>query len=210
MIIDLHYHTKEYSSCSNIDMEEGIRVAKEIGLDGICLTEHDIFASRKKAKVLQEKYNILVVVGIEILTFEGDIVCFGLEKAPERMMHAIHLVEMVNSANGVAIAAHPFRNNNRGLGYNIRNILDIHAIESFNGNTDLENNLKAVKLAQELSIPQTGGSDAHRLDRTGIFATKFERAIKNERELIEEIKAGRMNPWFLSRRGPTQNTGMDF
>jgi predicted metal-dependent phosphoesterase TrpH len=175
-------------------MEEGIKVAKEKGLDGICLTEHDIFASRKKAKELQDKYNILVIVGIEILTFEGDIICFGFKNAPKRMMHAIQLVEMVNSVNGVAIAAHPFRNNNRGLGYNIRNILDIHAVESFNGNTDLENNLKAVKLAQELSIPQTGGSDAHRLERTGIYATKFEREIRNEKELIEEIRAGRMKP----------------
>ena len=41
MKIDLHVHTNVSSPCSLIDPERAIAVAKQVGLDGICVTEHD-------------------------------------------------------------------------------------------------------------------------------------------------------------------------
>ena len=43
MIIDLHNHTYPKSDDSFISPDELIIKAKDIGLDGICLTEHDSF-----------------------------------------------------------------------------------------------------------------------------------------------------------------------
>ena len=42
MLIDLHVHTSPRSLCSNIDPEELVQEAKRIGLDGFCLTEHQV------------------------------------------------------------------------------------------------------------------------------------------------------------------------
>lgn len=194
MIIDLHFHTKQYSPCSSIDMEEGVRQAKSLGLDGICITDHDEFACRKKAEELQKKYDILVIVGTEILTTEGDLLCFGLNEIPKEKLPAQTLIDKVNAIGGACIAAHPYRQNNRGMGAYLDKLRGLHAIESFNGNTKHENNTKACDTASRLGIPCTGGSDAHRIERVGVYATRFFTQIENEKDIIHAIRCGRIEP----------------
>lgn len=194
MIIDLHFHTSQYSSCSSIDIEEGIEYAKKMGLDGVCITDHDNNEARKLAKELEKKYKILVIVGTEILTYEGDIICFGIDEVPEEKIHAQELINLVNLKGGVTISAHPFRNNNRGLGEHIKNVNGLIAIEILNGNTSYENNLKAYLLSNKLNITYVGASDAHKLENIGIYATKFFDPIKNEKDLIKAIENRRMVP----------------
>ena len=194
MIIDTHFHTKEYSSCSNIDMEAGIKEAKRLGLGGICITDHDVVASKSKAKKLQDKYGILVIPGTEVNTVEGDIICFGIKDIPEGTLSAQKLVDHVEKSKGACIAAHPFRNNDRGLKENICRIKGIHAIEALNGNTDHDSNTKAVELAQELGIPCTGGSDAHRMENIGKYATRFPKDVRNESGFIEALRNGNIRP----------------
>jgi len=196
MKIDLHFHTKQNSPCSMIDIEEGIRYAKSIHLDGICITDHDVFASRKEAMALQEKYGLLVIVGTEILTVEGDLLCFGLDEIPKEMVPAQSLIDRINELGGACIAAHPYRENNRGMGEHLNRMKGLHAIEAFNGNTKKENNLKAARMASALGIPCTGGSDAHKRDRIGIFATRFFTPIKNEEDLIRAIRLGEIEPYL--------------
>ncbi|SKC47700.1 PHP-associated domain-containing protein [Maledivibacter halophilus] len=196
MIIDLHFHTMQYSPCSHIDMEEGIKRAKAIGLDGICITDHDNNEGTKYAKEFGRKYDLIVISGVEILTYEGDILCFGIDKLPEKKLHAQELVDLINKCGGATISAHPFRNNGRGLGDKIKNLKGLSAIEIFNGNTSEENNLKASKLASELNIPFVGGSDAHKLQNIGKYATKFFRNVTNEKDLIMAIRRGDVVPVY--------------
>ena len=42
-----------------------------------------------------------------------------------------------------------------------------------------------------MNLKGTGGTDSHAISDVGKCATYFEREIKDERELIDEIKAGR-------------------
>ena len=196
MTIDMHFHTRQHSPCSSIDMEEGIRKAKERGLDGICITEHDTFACRKTAEKLQDKYGILVIVGTEILTEEGDLLCYGLDEIPEGNISAQDLINHVNSLGGACIAAHPYRQNNRGMGDCLFKLKGLHAIESFNGNTLDENNHKAQIAARELRIPCIGGSDAHSIEKIGVYATRFFSNIESERDLIEAIRGGQFEPVY--------------
>lgn len=190
MIIDLHFHTKQYSACSQIDMEEGIRYAKEIGLDGLCITDHDVFADKKEAKRLSEKYNILIIVGTEINTIEGDILCFGLDEIPRSSIHAQDLLDYVNAKGGAAIAAHPFRDNNRGLKDFLFKLNGLHAIECLNGNTHDEHNDDAREAAKILNLPCTGSSDAHRIEKIGYYATEFNEQILSEQDLVTALRRG--------------------
>ncbi|WP_432402928.1 PHP-associated domain-containing protein [Wukongibacter sp. M2B1] len=196
MIIDLHFHTIQYSPCSYIDMEEGIRYAKDIGLDGICITDHDNNEAKGYVKELEKKYRLLVIAGVEIFTYEGDILCFGIDKLPEKRLHAQELIDFVNEKGGATISAHPFRNNGRGLGNKIKDLNGLSAIEIFNGNTSDENNLKAHKLASRLNIPCVGASDTHKLQNIGKYATRFHNKIKGEKDLIEAIKHGKVVPVY--------------
>lgn len=195
MIIDTHIHENKYSFDSFIDFEKAIAKAKEMNLDGICITNHDNNTLRKEIGDFSIIDGIRVIVGVEILTHQGDILVFGLDDIPKEMLHAEELLELVRKNNGAAIAAHPYRNNNRGLEnnlYKVAHLLD--GIESFNGSTYSHHNLFAYAVATELGIPSFGASDAHELDRIGMYATKFYGNIRDYEDFIQAIKSKDCHP----------------
>ncbi|MCH2527937.1 MAG: PHP domain-containing protein, partial [Dehalococcoidia bacterium] len=79
MIIDLHNHTYPKSDDSFISPDELIIKAKDIGLDGICLTEHDCFWTNDDIELLSSKHNFLILPGVELNTDAGHVLAFGLE-----------------------------------------------------------------------------------------------------------------------------------
>lgn len=195
MIIDTHIHENKYSFDSFIDFEKSITKAKEKGLDGICITNHDNNTLRKEIGDFSIIDGLTVIVGAEILTHEGDILVFGLNDIPDEMLHAEELLELVKNNNGAAIAAHPYRNNNRGLEnnlYKVGHLLD--GIESFNGSTYSHHNLFAYAVATELGIPSFGASDAHEIDRIGMYATRFHDEVRSYRDFIDAIKSKSCHP----------------
>lgn len=195
MLIDTHIHENKYSSDSHMCLDEIIYKAKEIGLDGICITDHDNNDLRRDMGASFEKDGILVIVGAEVLTYQGDILVFGLEDIPKEKINAVELLEMVEKAGGVAISAHPYRNNNRGLGDHIREVeKTLTGVEVFNGSTTPHANLYAYALAMELKMGCFGASDAHIVEKIGTYATKFKRNIRDESDFIEAVKEGNFCP----------------
>jgi hypothetical protein len=69
----------------------------------------------------------------------------------------------------------------------------VDAIEIGNGKVSDDENQMAARVAARLDLPGTAGSDAHRVDEVGKWVTDFEREIEDERELIEELRAGRFS-----------------
>lgn len=193
MLIDTHMHESKYSHDSEVSLEEIVTKAKDIGLDGVCMTDHESNQIKKEAAELAKKEDFLIIVGAEVLTYEGDLLVFGLDKLPKRKLHAQELIDIVNENGGVTISAHPFRNNGRGMGEKIRELRGLAGIETFNGSTKPENNSKAYKLALELGIPCFGGSDTHIIERVGKFATAFSGEVSNMEEFIAAIKEGRVS-----------------
>lgn len=195
MIIDCHVHESKYSFDSNIDFYEAINEAKSIGLDGLCITNHDNNLLRNEIGDSAIIDGVLVIVGAEVLTFEGDILTFGLKDIPKEMVSAEELLHLVKKNKGVAIAAHPFRDNNRGIGNNMRRLAPLlSGIEAFNGSTRFEHNMQAYHLANKLNIPVFGSSDAHVIDRVGIYNTHFEDYIRDHKDFIEAVKYSNYYP----------------
>ena len=194
MIIDTHMHCLEGSDDSHVSILEIVNKAKEKGLDGICITDHDSIRAKDIAYKVAKETGFNIFVGCEILTFEGDMVVFGLDEIPKEKMHAQDFLDLVQKKNGISISAHPFRENNRGIGNSIKDLKGLSGIEGFNGNTKAYNNLRACAIAMELNIPIFGASDCHHAHEVGKYATVFPDGIKNEKDLIEAIKSGNVYP----------------
>ena len=67
----------------------------------------------------------------------------------------------------------------------------VDAIEVGNGKLSPDENDLARKVAEKLDLPGTGGSDAHRVNEVGKWLTVFEKDIRDERELVQELRTGR-------------------
>ncbi|PKN34137.1 MAG: metal-dependent phosphoesterase [Deltaproteobacteria bacterium HGW-Deltaproteobacteria-19] len=201
MIIDLHVHTKPLSPCSHIDPLEMVAEAKRRGLDGVCLTEHHALWGRSELDELARQSGIRIFTGNEITTDQGDILVF---RYPVHVPDIIPIAELrreVLAAGGFMIAAHPFR------GFKVfgfgqlrmtpeqaakRRLFQlVDAMEVCNGKLSEEENRMALEVSKILGLAGTGGSDAHQIDEVGKWVTVFDRDIRNEQELVDEIRAGR-------------------
>ena len=203
MRIDLHIHTYPRSSCSSIEPAALIQEAKRIGLDGICLTEHQSLWPPGEVEKLARDGGIRIFRGNEITTDQGDILVFGYEEHVQGIVTIQELYERVAAAGGYMIAAHPFRGFLVfGIGQLQMNVEHasqrrvfqyVNALEIGNGKVTEQENEMARQVAEKLDMHGVAGSDAHLIDEVGKWITIFEREIQNERELIEELAAGRFS-----------------
>jgi histidinol phosphatase-like PHP family hydrolase len=192
MIIDLHIHTAPASACSSLNPDELVIEAKKIGLDGVCLTDHDR----------------LVLGGVEITSMDGDILVFGLQEEIGGIVSLEKLREAVDSVEGIMLVSHPFRGafiagkefTIPGLALTVEDACQepifqwVDGMEVLNGeNSKLENDF-AMEVCQKLHSLGVAGSDAHKTDEVGRCVTIFSQEIKNEEDLIRELKAGRFSP----------------
>lgn len=194
MYIDTHMHCIEGSDDSFIKVSEIVRQAKIMGLDAICITDHDSLRAKEYALKYGMENNFKIFVGVEILTYEGDVIVFGLDKVPEEKIHAQELIDLVNLKGGVAICAHPFRDNNRGCGNNIWDFKGLHGIETFNGSTKPHHNLYAFALAIELGLATLAASDCHETKSVGRYCTIFPDWVETEDDFIRAIKEKQVHP----------------
>jgi hypothetical protein len=70
----------------------------------------------------------------------------------------------------------------------------VDAIEVLNGGNTVRENLFALKVAEVLDKPGTGGSDAHSTQGIGLYCVVFERDLTSQEELLAELHAGRFHP----------------
>jgi len=197
MLIDMHVHTAVSSPCSRIDPRQLIYAAREMGLDAVCVTEHEEMEGARVACELGRELGFPVLRGVEVYTDCGDMLVFGLEVPSFPLQVPFEdLLRQVRVAGGLVIPAHPCRSD-RGfhdkLGRERAEFLLAHvdALEVKNGGNAEEANLRAEAVAREYGIPGVGGSDAHFLMQLGRCLTVFERDIESEEDLVREVKAGR-------------------
>ncbi|MEI6136368.1 MAG: CehA/McbA family metallohydrolase [Chloroflexota bacterium] len=204
MLIDLHTHTRFGSTDAMLDPDELIERSKAAGLDAVVLSEHDHTWSREDIRALGQRHNFLVLPGLEVSTNHGHILVYGVEVFDPSMREPEVLADLVRSANGAMVAAHPYRLHApmdwRNAEEHARAVMAAlanpayelaHAVEVINGHGRPEQNHFSELVALGLGRPGTAGTDSHQASDIGKAATYFDRDIRNERDLIEEILAGR-------------------
>lgn len=209
MCIDLHVHTSPASPCSSVPVDKLIQEAKLIGLDAICLTDHNHLWDADEVEDLRQKHGFLILRGNEITTDQGDMLVFGLDSPITGIIRLQELRDMVLEADGFMIVAHPFRGfltfGVGQLGLTAEKAMtrplfrSVDAVEVLNSKVTEKENGFASEVATGLGLPTTGGSDAHEVSEVGIYATKFTASIKNETDLIVALKTGAYSPIAFRR-----------
>ncbi len=208
LLIDLHTHSYPASDDSFMSVDEAVEKAKSTGLDGICLTDHDAFWSEEQTRELSRRHGFLVIAGSEINTDAGHVVVFGLSRYEFGMHKPGFLRACADRNGGVLIAAHPYRRRflegpgrdpAERAGMLERAVSDpffglCEAVESLNGRGSVEQNRFAADLSASLSLVETAGSDAHRVDQLGTAATEFYGKVEGLPDLIRLLKSGQFRP----------------
>jgi predicted metal-dependent phosphoesterase TrpH len=207
--IDLHTHTFPASQCSSANVDDLILEAKRIGLDAICLTDHNYVWSANDIENLRQKHGFHIFGGNEITTDQGDMIVFGMYQDVKGIINLNDLKKMVDDADGFMIAAHPFRGflvfNTSQIGMTVEKAMQrpayqqVHALEVLNGKVTEQENIFAGKVAAGMGLPATAGSDAHAVSDVGKYATCFHQVIENEPDLVAALKSGAFEPYMFRK-----------
>ncbi|MDR3554437.1 MAG: PHP domain-containing protein [Syntrophobacteraceae bacterium] len=203
-VIDLHTHSFPASSCSSTSVDELIEEAKRIGLNAICLTDHNHVWTPGQVEALRQKHGFPLLRGNEITTNQGDMLVFGLEKDIKGIITLEDLRKEVLAAGAFMIAAHPFRGfltfSTVQLGLTPETAAQrplfrlVDGMEVLNGKVTEKENAFSSSVAETLRLPATGGSDAHQACEVGKYATRFFAEVHTEAELVRALKSGEYVP----------------
>lgn len=194
MLLDMHLHALPHSTDSFITLEQIVACAKERGLDGVCITDHDSMGLRDYAAEFTRKTGFPVFVGIEFFSLQGDITAYGIETFPDHRVSAQDFIDHVNAQGGFCSACHPFRNNNRGLEENLGKVRGLGGVEVLNGSTPMDVNRVALRWCRELGLQPIGSSDAHVTRQVGKYATWLPERVENAEELAALLRSRPVRP----------------
>ena len=128
-----------------------------------------------------------------VLAEVGGVIYVALELAWRGRSHWTMFI-----LGGVCFAAHPFRNNNRGLEENLRKVKGLHGLEVLNGSTSVEACQKAARYALELGLFTLGSSDCHVPEKVGVCATYFPERFHTMEGFLDAFRKGQMKPAYYA------------
>ena len=211
-LADLHLHTI-YSYDGTASLAAVLSRAKQLGLDVIAITDHDVIAGALKAMEIAPNYGVEVIPGIEITTADGDLLAFFITEKVDPGLSLVETVLRVRALGGVCVAPHPMAGGMGMKSLSGRTILKalrnpqvaetLIGIETYNGCAiDRISNHYANILASRLHIAKTGSSDAHTIDTMGFGVTEFEG--RTAADLVSALrnkttKARRQKEWSAFR-----------
>jgi predicted metal-dependent phosphoesterase TrpH len=172
-----------------------INRAKALGLDGVCITEHDAIWPWQEIEALSRQERFPLFRGLEVSTNHGHILAFGLHEYDAGLWRAERLREVADETGALTVLCHPWRARPPALSaeeYAKRPVVGlIDEIEALNGNCEDWENERAAEMCRCLSLRGVGGSDAHGVMELGRCVTVFERPVDSEAQLVEELRAKR-------------------
>lgn len=203
-IMDIHTHTAAYSPCSISDPVEHIRRAATIGLDGLCITEHDRPWLSWEWQALERDARALgltLLPGQEIRCrddqdrIKGDFLIFGPDIIIDKPLAPAALIKLIHAKKGIVLAAHPYRADYRFLGAgDLICELELDGIETYHPAHTRSGLEKAQAAVKKLGTASTGASDAHRIEEIGTFGTIFPEGVARLEDFVTQIKDKRTTP----------------
>lgn len=188
--VDFHIHS-HFSADGDMSPEDVIKSAKESGLDAIAVTDHNSIKGGVEAQKISK--GLIVFVGSEIKTKEGEIIGLNLKKDVPCDLSLVQACKLVKEQNGFIIVPHPFDKFRNGIGDEIEKIVRyIDAVEIFNARTLIDGfNNKSFEFAKKRGLPFVAGSDSHFKSEIGSVCMLVDCGGKKS-EILKAIKEGRV------------------
>lgn len=222
---ETHLHTSPVSACAHWSVKEALKFYKNLGYDGVFITNHFIdgniridkskpyaekiefyFSDYEKAVKLGEKIGIKVFCGVEQSYCGTDFLIYGLDKVwflnhpeIERMRKSEELAYYMK-CGALVIQAHPFRE---------ASYIDhirlfprcVHGVEIINAErTDFENKIAGI-YAENYGLLKFAGSDNHNgKTQKRLAGLEFSAPISNEQDFISRVKAGKAEIFTLDNK----------
>ncbi len=221
---ETHLHTHPVSRCGNVSVEDNLDFYKEIGYDGVFITNHFVdgnigiewdkpldeklefyFSDYEKALEYGKKIGLKVFLGVEMSYGGTDFLVFGLDKN-WWMSHKEILQERKSrqlpyfmSEGALVVQAHPFRE---------ANYIDhirlfprgVEGVEVLNADrTEFENKMAAL-YADEYGFLKTAGSDNHwGKDAKRLAGLECEEAVESVEDFIKKLRDGKMKIFTIEK-----------
>ncbi|MBS7634606.1 CehA/McbA family metallohydrolase [Candidatus Bathyarchaeota archaeon] len=196
--IDMHVHTC-YSKDGLTTLTDLINQLRKRGLNGAAITDHDTIEGAEK--ILKNCDNdLLIIPGIETSTKHGHLLGINITTPIPKGLSIKEAIERIHDAGGISIAAHPYALFKDGVKLNPK-IIDsgLDAIEVVNSSffPFLPLTYLSKKFAVRYRMPQTAGSDSHIPETIGSAYTIIENDEASVDDIIEAIRKGLTQVWFL-------------
>ncbi len=221
---ETHLHTYPVSACARATVRDTLVFYKELGYDGVFITNHfldgninidrslpygeriDFYFSDYEAGVeIGREIGLKVFCGVEQSYAGTDFLIYGLDKAwylahPEiEGMPKSRELPLLMEAGALVVQAHPFRE---------ANYIDhirlfprcVHGAEIVNANrTDFENEM-ARRYAESYDLLAFAGTDNHvgpaQRKLAGMCASA---PVESEQDFVERVKRGELQVFTLNR-----------
>ena len=209
-VVDMHVHTVKGASDSSLTPQQLVEEAHRIGLNGVNISEHDRLWDRHELQRFRQESGLFASRAMEVSTELGHIVVLGLEHYATGIHKAANLRRAVKKAGGFMWWAHPFRhffdpvhflrdgrpqpNLTPDEAAHLPILALVDDLEVANGGCTAQENAFALTVARILGKRGIGASDAHSTHGLGCFTTVFERPLRDQRELIAQLRSGRYHP----------------
>ncbi len=212
---ETHMHTFPVSRCARASVEESVAYYKELGYDGVFITNHFLdgninvdrslsyeeqikyyFSDYEQAVEIGKKLGIKVFCGVEISYLGTDFLVYGLDK--DWFLAHPEILEMKKSQelaflmeNGaLVIQAHPYRE----ASYidHIRLFpRHVHGVEVLNVWRTEEENRMAEIYADYYGLIKFAGSDNHSAaNQRKLAGICCETPIRDVADFIQKVKSG--------------------
>ena len=193
MKADLHLHTR-FSDDGWSPADKVVRQCRKKGFGCIAITDHNSFEAYAEVK---DSEGIIIIPGEEVSSSEGHIIALGIDREIPKGMGVKETIDAIHEAGGLAIAAHPYR---WWSGLGRKNVIpEFDGVEAWNSKSTPLSNRRSRKLAQSFGKMVTAGSDAHSRFSAGWAYVVISDECRTWQDVIEEIKAGRVQVKGISR-----------
>ena len=219
---ETHLHTFPVSRCAKADVKESLDFYKNLGYDGVFITNHflDGNVNIEKEKSYEEKIEfyfsdfekgleigktlgIKVFCGVELSYGGTDFLVYGLDKAwylahPEIMdMKKSAELAFLMEQGALIIQAHPYREA-KYIDHIRLYPRHVHGVEVVNASRgDAENRMAEIYAENYDLIPFAGSDNHHGANRKTLAGVCCEEPICNVEDFITKVKGNKMGIFTL-------------
>jgi predicted metal-dependent phosphoesterase TrpH len=193
--VDLHCHTRASFDCLSAPGDV-VRAAHERGLTHLAITDHDRIDGALEARRLAPA-GLTVIVGEEVRTRDGDLVCLFLERAIPPGLSAEETIGAARLQGALVGIPHPF---DRLRGSLLREPRlealggSVDWIETHNARLIGKGNERAAGYARELGLPGVAVSDAHSILEVAVAYTVLDGDPSTPSGLLAALAGGQLVP----------------